>query len=52
MSNGELARLQALARIDELVAFEALPEALERLVAGGVKGKLALAVDPSATRPA
>ena len=39
-------------RIDELVAFEALPEALERLVAGGVKGKLTLAVDPAATAPA
>ena len=36
-------------RIDELVAFETLPDALERLVAGGVRGKLALAVDPSAT---
>jgi len=36
-------------RIDELVPFEALPDALERLVAGGVKGKLALAVDPTAT---
>ena len=36
-------------RIDELVAFDALPEALERLVSGGVKGKLALAVDPAAT---
>ncbi|MGE4649974.1 MAG: zinc-binding dehydrogenase, partial [Myxococcota bacterium] len=39
-------------QIDDLVAFEALPEALERLVAGGVKGKLTLAVDPSATAPA
>ena len=39
-------------QIDDLVAFEALPEALERLVSGGVKGKLALAVDPSATAPA
>lgn len=38
-------------RIDELVPFESLPEALERLVAGGVKGKLALAVDPRATGP-
>ncbi len=38
-------------RIDELVPFEALPDALERLVAGGVMGKLALAVDPSATAP-
>ena len=38
-------------RIDELIPFEALPEALERLVAGGVMGKLALAVDPSATGP-
>ncbi len=39
-------------RIDELVAFEALPDALERLVAGDVRGKLALAVDPSASAPA
>ena len=39
-------------RIDDLVPFEALPDALERLVAGGVKGKLALAVDPAATGPA
>lgn len=39
-------------RIDDLLAFEALPDALERLVAGGAKGKLALAVDPSATAPA
>jgi len=38
--------------VDELVPFEALPDALERLVAGRVKGKLALAVDPSATVPA
>ena len=29
---------------------EQLPDALERLVSGGVKGKLALAVDPAATR--
>jgi NADPH2:quinone reductase len=36
-------------RIDELIPFEALPDALERLIAGGVMGKLALAVDPSAT---
>ena len=33
----------------ELVPFDALPEALERLLASGVNGKLALAVDPSAT---
>jgi NADPH2:quinone reductase len=39
-------------RIDALVPFDALPEALERLVAGGVAGKLALAVDPAATAPA
>jgi NADPH2:quinone reductase len=38
--------------VDELVPFEALPDALERLVAGGVKGKLTLAVDPAATAPA
>lgn len=39
-------------QIDALVPFDALPEALERLVAGGVAGKLALAVDPEATAPA
>ncbi|MEN8158864.1 MAG: NADPH:quinone oxidoreductase family protein [Myxococcota bacterium] len=38
-------------RVDELVPFEALPDALERLLAGRVRGKLALAVDPSATAP-
>jgi NADPH2:quinone reductase len=38
-------------QIDALVPFDALPEALERLVAGGVAGKLALAVDPGATAP-
>ncbi|MCH2171059.1 NADPH:quinone oxidoreductase family protein [Myxococcota bacterium] len=36
-------------QIDELVGFEQLPDALERLVGGGVTGKLALAVDPEAT---
>lgn len=35
-------------RIDALVDFRALPEALERLLSGGVKGKLVLAVDASA----
>jgi len=39
-------------QIDELVAFEELPDALERLAAGGVRGKLALAVAASATAPA
>lgn len=39
-------------RIDEVVPFEALPDALERVVAGGVHGKLVLAVDASATAPA
>ena len=39
-------------QIDELVAFDSLPDALERLVAGGVTGKLALAVSPVATGPA
>jgi NADPH2:quinone reductase len=39
-------------RVDALVPFEELPDALERLVAGGVKGKLSLAVDPGATAPA
>lgn len=36
-------------RIDALVPFAALPDALERLASGAVKGKLALAVDDSAT---
>ena len=35
--------------IQELVPFEALPDALERLLDGQVKGKLCLAVDPSAS---
>jgi len=39
-------------RVEALVPFEALPGALERLLAGGVTGKLALAVDPAATAPA
>lgn len=39
-------------RVDELVPFDALPDALERLVGGQVIGKLALAVDPGATGPA
>ena len=39
-------------RVDELVPFGALPDALERLVDGKVKGKLALAVAPSASGPA
>jgi NADPH:quinone reductase len=34
--------------VDECVAFEALPEALERLLDGAVRGKLALVVDPRA----
>ena len=38
-------------RIDELAPFDALPEALEALHAGRVKGKRALAVDPAATAP-
>jgi len=38
-------------RIDELVEFQTLPEALERLLSGGVKGKLVLAVDANATSP-
>ena len=36
-------------QIDEIVPFEALPDALERLLAGQVKGKLALAVDAAAS---
>jgi NADPH2:quinone reductase len=39
-------------RIEELVPFDALPVALQRLADGGVRGKLALAVDPAATRSA
>jgi NADPH2:quinone reductase len=39
-------------RVDEVIAFEALPAALERLHGFGVQGKLALAVDPKATAPA
>ena len=35
--------------VDQLVPFEELPAALERLRSGGVKGKLTLAVDPAAT---
>jgi NADPH2:quinone reductase len=35
--------------IDEAVAFDALPDALERLQAGRVQGKLTLVVDPKAT---
>lgn len=34
-------------QIHEIVPFEGLPDALERLLAGQVKGKLALAVAPS-----
>jgi NADPH2:quinone reductase len=37
--------------VDEMVAFEDLPEALERLKAGGVRGKLTLTVDSAATSP-
>jgi len=36
-------------QIEELVPFEALPDAMERLLDGRVKGKLALSVDPAAT---
>lgn len=38
--------------VDEVVPFTALPDALERLAANQVRGKLALAVDSNATRPA
>ncbi len=38
-------------RIDEEVPFEALPEALERLIARGVRGKLVLRVAPSQEAP-
>ena len=37
--------------IDTLVPFESLPEALEKLQAGRVRGKLVLAVDSDATAP-
>lgn len=36
--------------VEDLVPFESLPESLERLVSGGVKGKLALAVRAGASR--
>jgi NADPH2:quinone reductase len=36
--------------IDECVAFENLPEALEKLMAGGVRGKLTLVVDSENAR--
>lgn len=39
-------------QIEEMVAFEDLPDALERLAAGKVQGKLALKVHPDATAPA
>jgi NADPH2:quinone reductase len=35
--------------VDEAVPFDALPDALERLRDGGVRGKLTLVVDPNAT---
>jgi NADPH2:quinone reductase len=37
--------------VEPTVAFEALPEALERLLAGQVMGKLVMAVSPEATSP-
>ncbi len=39
-------------QIEQMVAFEDLPEALERLAASKVQGKLALKVHPDATAPA
>jgi NADPH2:quinone reductase len=39
-------------QIEEFVAFEDLPDALERLAASKVQGKLALRVHPDATAPA
>ncbi len=39
-------------QIEEMVAFEELPAALERLAASKVRGKLALRVHPDATAPA
>jgi NADPH2:quinone reductase len=36
--------------IDEFVAFEDLPKALEKLIAGRVRGKLTLVVDPDNAR--
>ncbi|MBW2243478.1 MAG: NADPH:quinone oxidoreductase family protein [Deltaproteobacteria bacterium] len=38
-------------QIEEMVAFEDLPDALERLAASKVQGKLALKVHPDATAP-
>ncbi|MCA9502391.1 MAG: NADPH:quinone oxidoreductase family protein [Spirochaetaceae bacterium] len=38
-------------RIEEMVPFESLPDALERLAAGRVQGKLVLRVHPDATAP-
>lgn len=37
--------------IHAFVPFDALPQALEQLQGGGVRGKLVLAVDPDATAP-
>jgi NADPH2:quinone reductase len=37
--------------VDTSVPFDSLPEALERLKSGGVRGKLTLVVDPNATQP-
>ncbi len=37
--------------IDECVAFEELPQALEKLKAGGVRGKLTLLVDSNSVVP-
>lgn len=39
------------AHVEEMVPFEALPDALERLAASQVQGKLALRVHPDATAP-
>jgi NADPH2:quinone reductase len=38
--------------VDEMLAFEQLPHALERLAAGEVRGKLVLGVHPDASGPA
>ena len=39
------------AQIDDMVPFDSLPDALERLAASQVQGKLTMAVHPDATRP-
>ena len=40
-----------VAHIEDMVPFEAVPDALERLAASQVQGKLTVAVDPAASSP-